>query len=220
MRRPRSSTSSSASSDGSTTATAATVAAALFLLPAATTAFSVTCPAAPQFVTHDPHTRTTPLSYTTLQIPSKTIIHKAHHRTNRHQQQLWTARKKTIPMTCELERLPKRVLRRVVPQGPTLERWAAAYRPRPGQPVSVTGRSRFVDSLGLTMVVWFMAYFASRTLLIAFSTSGVLAWRASWLIVFLRAVLVPLLETGKRSAELWGDREMRDKTRGALFTGR
>lgn len=60
-----------------------------------------------------------------------------------------------MPMTCELKRLSKRVLRRVVPQRPTFGRWVAAYRPQPEQPVSVSGRSRFVDSLGLTMVVGF-----------------------------------------------------------------
>lgn len=121
------------------------------------------------------------------------------------------------PMTCELELLQRRTLRRLAPQYPTVDTWIAACL---GGHAQVGRRSRVVDSIGFCLVTWFLAYFASRTLLIAYSTSAVLAWRASTLIVCLRAVLVPLVEMYNRSSELWGDRQTRHRMKGALFTGR
>lgn len=132
--------------------------------------------------------------------------------------QLPNRQQRAVPLTCELERLPRRTLQRVAPQHLTFNRGIAACL---GQ-TSAGDRhgSRIVDSISLILVVWFVSFFASRTLLIAFSTSGSLAWRACGLTVFMRAVWAPLMETHKKSAELWGDRSVRNRTRGALFTGR
>lgn len=113
--------------------------------------------------------------------------------------------------TCKLERLPRRTLKRAVPIRPNAERWVAYF----GQ-TATERRRRVVDALAVAFVVYWTAFFASRTLL------GALAWRAFYLAVFIQGFLRPLVESRSRALELWGagNNEARSKTRGALFTGR
>lgn len=73
-----------------------------------------------------------------------------------------------------------------------------------------------VDALAVAFVLYWTAFFASRTLL------GVLAWRVFYLMVFIQGFLRPLVESRSRALELWGagNNEARSQTKGALFTGR
>lgn len=113
--------------------------------------------------------------------------------------------------TCKLERLPRRTLKRAVPVGPTAERWIAYF----GQ-TATERRRKVVDALAVAFVLYWTAFFASRTLL------GVLAWRVFYLMVFIQGFLRPLVESRSRALELWGagNNEARSQTKGALFTGR
>lgn len=113
--------------------------------------------------------------------------------------------------TCKLERLPRRTLKRAVPVRPTAERWIAYF----GQ-TATERRRKVVDALAVAFVLYWTAFFASRTLL------GALAWRVFYLMVFVQGFLRPLVESRSRALELWGagNNEARSQTKGALFTGR
>lgn len=113
--------------------------------------------------------------------------------------------------TCKLEKLPRRTLQRVVPLRPTLERWMAHY----GQ-TSAERQRRLVNGLGTAFVLYWVAFFASRTLM------GWFTWQVSSALVLLQAFLWPLIESYRHVLEIWGDggKPARRKTRGALFTGR
>lgn len=113
--------------------------------------------------------------------------------------------------TCKLEKLPRRTLQRVVPLRPTIERWMAHY----GQ-TSTERQRRLVDGLGTAFVLYWIAFFASRTLM------GPFTWQVSSALVLLQAFIWPLIESYRHGLEIWGEggKVARRKTRGALFTGR
>ena len=121
-----------------------------------------------------------------------------------------TCRNRLVP-TCELERLPRQTLKRLVPICPTMEKWLAHY----GQTATERQR-RVVNGIGTSFVLYWLAFFASRTLI------GPFAWRVSSILVFLQAFLWPVLESFRHTLELWGEgsRVERRRTKGALFTGR
>lgn len=113
--------------------------------------------------------------------------------------------------TCKLERLPHRTLKRVVPLRPTSDKYLAHF----GQ-TARERRRKVVDTLAVALIAGWCCVFVSKTLL------GPLAWRASFFMVFLQAFLRPMVESYRRASELWGagGKQARNKTKGALFTGR
>lgn len=122
-----------------------------------------------------------------------------------------TTRTTRCTPTCNLEQLPRRTLKRIVPLRPTAEKWLAHF----GQ-TATERRRRLVDTLAVVFALYWPTFFASRTIL------GPLAWRAFYLAAFMQAFLRPLVGSYNRSRELWGagSKRERSKTRGALFTGR
>lgn len=116
--------------------------------------------------------------------------------------------RRAVP-SCKLQRLPYRDLRRVVPFRPTAENMISSY----GQ-TSAELHRRVLDELALTALVFWLGYFASRTLL------GHLAWMGCSLIVLLHVFVEPIIEAFHRSSEVWGGKAGRRRTRGALFSGR
>lgn len=117
--------------------------------------------------------------------------------------------RRRIAPFCSLERLPYRSLRRVAPLRPTADNMISSF----GQ-TAAERHGRIVDALALTGMVFWMGFFASRTLL------GPLAWICCGIFVVFQIFIGPLLEAFRRSSELWGGGEGRKKTRGALFIGR
>lgn len=119
-------------------------------------------------------------------------------------------RRRHVP-TCRLERVPRNALRRIVPLRPTADKLVAQL----GQ-TSTQRRRRLVDALVVAFVCYWGAFFASRTML------GSLAWRASYVALFIQIFVRPLVQSYSRASELWGPggEEARSKTKGAVFTGR
>eukprot|EP00903_Cladosiphon_okamuranus_P007010 g6820.t1 len=128
------------------------------------------------------------------------------------------ARRRRQVLTCKLDRLPARTLKRVVPLRPTTERYLAFFGQTP-----FDRRRKMINMLGGMFAFYWAAFFATRNVYVL-GPGGVnaIAWRGSCLAVFLQTFLRPMLGSYNRALELWGtgSKEARRKTKGALFTGR